>query len=96
MGKVGNRRYTSEFKQQAINLANDIGQSRASKQLGVHVANIQRWKSESEKQNKKIEKTTRWDLEVENKRLLQENIELKKVNQILKAAAAFFSRDHLK
>jgi hypothetical protein len=32
----------------------------------------------------------------EFKRLKAENDKLKKVNQILKAAAAFFSQDHLK
>lgn len=47
MGKKGNQRYTPEFKRQAANLANDIGVNKAAKELGVHVANIQRWKSES-------------------------------------------------
>lgn len=96
MGIKGNRRYTPEFKEQAVQLANDTSVNRAAKQLGVHMANIQRWKTQSEKENSKKLRTSKHDLEMENKRLQAENIELKKVNHILKAAAAFFSRDHLK
>ena len=42
MGKKTNREYSVEFKQQAAQLANEIGITRAAKRLGIHVANIQR------------------------------------------------------
>ena len=48
--------------------------------------------SKEEKNTKKV----KVNYEEENRRLQAENAELKKVNHILKAAAAFFSRDHLK
>lgn len=95
MGKKKNRQYTSEFKQQAAELAIRIGIGRAAEQLGVCVANVQRWKSDAKEgkpQSKKIEV----NLEAEVHRLRKENDELKKVNYILKKAAAFFSQDHLK
>jgi len=95
MGKKTNRQYTPEFKQQAAELAIRIGVGRAAEQLGVCVANVQRWKSDAKEgkpQSKKIE----GNLVDENRRLQKENDELKKVNQILKRAAAFFSQDHLK
>jgi len=95
MGKRTNRDYTLEFKHQAVELACEIGCTRASKQLGINVANIQRWKSKSE-ESKKSTKKVKVDYEEETRRLHAENAELKKVNHILKAAAAFFSRDHLK
>jgi transposase len=95
MGKKTNRQYTPEFKQQAAELAIRIGVGRAAEQLGICVANVQRWKSDAKEgkpQSKKIEE----NLVDENRRLQKENDELKKVNQILKRAAAFFSQDHLK
>ena len=94
MGKRTNREYTLEFKQQAVELAIEIGCTRAADKLGINVANVQRWKSKSEE--KKTIKKVKVDYEEENRRLHAEVAELKKVNHILKAAAAFFSRDHLK
>jgi len=95
MGKKKNRQYTLEFKQQAAELAIRIGVGRAAEQLGVCVANVQRWKSDA-KEGKPQSKIVQVSMEVENRRLQKENDELKKVNQILKKAAAFFSQDHLK
>lgn len=94
MNKRTNRRYTRDFKQQATDLASRVGVSRAAKQLGINVANIQRWKSKG----KVSSKATAGDinLEEENRRLQKEVDELKMVNMILKRAAAFFSQDHLK
>ena len=40
MGKFGNRKYTSDFKQQASELANKIGSRKAAEQLGVAVAEL--------------------------------------------------------
>ncbi len=94
MGKKKKRQYTLEFKQQAVSLSNRIGVSRASKQLGVPLANMQRWKSSKKQGNTKPSEST--NLENENRKLQKENDELRKVNQILKKAAAFFSQDHLK
>ena len=95
MGKKKNRQYTSEFKQQAAELAIRIGIGRAAEQLGVCVGNVQRWKTDAndgKPQSKKIQV----NLEDENRRLQKEVDELRKVNFILKKAAAFFSQDHLK
>lgn len=94
MGKHSNRKYTVEFKQQAVDLASRVGGSRAAEQLGIHPANIQRWKTKGVGNSKS--KSEGKNLEIENRRLQRENDELKKVNMILKRAAAFFSQDHLK
>jgi len=96
MGKIPKRKYTAEFKQQAVDLVSRIGVSKTSEQLGVHMANVQRWKTELKKVETKILKQTKTDVEEENRMLRRENEELKKVNHILKRAAAFFSQDHLK
>jgi transposase len=91
-----NRQYTLEFKQQAVDLANRIGFSKAGSQLGVETNNIRRWAKELSAIGQAEAKKTKTSLEEENRRLQRENDELKKVNHILKRAAAFFSQDHLK
>lgn len=100
MGRGPKRQYTLEFKEQAVDLALRVGATKASEQLGVAMANLQRWKHEVKapeaKATAKAEKQTKAFLEEENRRLQRENEELKKVNHILKRAAAFFSQDHLK
>ncbi len=70
----------------------------ATRQLGLKENAIQNWKNKYkfEIQND-LEKKMNTNSESEEiKRLKKENEELKKVNYILKRAAAFFSQDHLK
>ena len=96
MGRQTKRQYTLDFKQQAADLAIRIGFAKAAEQLGVCVANIRRWEKESKKSESRESKKTKSGLEAENLRLQREVEELRKVNHILKRAAAFFSQDHLK
>jgi transposase-like protein len=84
------RTFTKEFKQQAVNLANQMDASRkAASQLGINESQIREWKKRlaTEKSIKAIEPT--FSVE-EFQRLQKENEKQKKVIQILKSAAAFF------
>jgi transposase len=94
MGKSTKRHYTLEYKEQAVELASRIGVSRTARQLGVGVSSVHQWKKNADKD--KPSNKNQVDFEQENRRLQKENEELKKVNYILKRAAAFFSQDHLK
>lgn len=96
MGKRTVRKYTQEFKQQAAELANRMGITRAAEQLGVPVSSVDSWQKKIAKSGEQETKKSKESLEEENRRLKKENEELKKVNHILKRAAAFFSQDHLK
>lgn len=96
MGRRTNRKYTLEYKQQAVDLGIQVGFTKAAGQLGVCVANLKRWKKELGKSEATESKKSKAGLEEENRRLQRENDELRKVNHILKRAAAFFSQDHLK
>jgi transposase len=96
MGRGTKRQYTLDFKQQAADLAGRIGFAKAANQLGVCVANLRRWKKELGKSEARESKKSKAGLEEENRRLQREVEELRKVNHILKRAAAFFSQDHLK
>lgn len=91
------RKYTEEFKKQAVDLAKELDSiSRAATQLGISTVNIYDWR-------KKLDQVTPSSIELTNLaereelgRLRKEVSELKKINHILKSAAAFFSQDHLK
>lgn len=90
MGKSP-RTYTDDFKQDAVQLAKKIGPTEAAKKLGISDANIHNWR----KKYGDLPSVTESEAD-ELRRLRKENSDLRKANTILKAAAAFFSQDHLK
>ena len=96
MGRRMTRQYTLDFKQQAVDLACQNGFTKAANQLGVSVSNLHGWNKQLGKSEIKESKKSKAGLEEENRRLQREVDELRKVNHILKRAAAFFSQDHLK
>lgn len=83
--------YTEEFKRQAVELSIDLKSvAEAARQLGISDVNIHKWKAlYTPKSSSSVTESE------EIKRLKKENDELKKINYILKRAAAFFSQDHL-
>jgi transposase len=94
------RVYTEEFKRDAVKLAERLDSiARAAEQLGTSSVNIYEWKKKFgvEVSTKSIPAGDIAAAEREELlRLRKEVSDLKKVNHILKAAAAFFSQDHLK
>jgi len=90
------RTFTPEFKSQAVKLARELGSpTEAGKQLGVSESVIRVWMKKSEQISAVQVQDPSFSAE-EFRRVKAENEKLKKVNQILKSAAAFFSQDHLK
>ena len=94
------RKYSDQFKHQAVDLAKEIGMAAAERKLGVPHGNIRTWQSKIEAGGR-VSKTdvkapTMESLAEENRRLREELSKANKANIILKAAAAFFSQDHLK
>ena len=92
------KKYTNEFKLQALELVNQLGSyAAAARQLGIKDTQIHNWKAKFKFVLKKDTDAAQTNPEsAEIKRLKKENEELKNVNYILKRAAAFFSQDHLK
>jgi transposase len=84
--------YPEDFKVQAVTLAQQIGPTKAARQLGISGGSIATWR----RSHSKSITTSNLSIEEENRRLKAEIAEQKKVIHILKSAAAFFSKDHLK
>ena len=88
------RRFSPEFKQSAVKLAEKIGVSATAEKLGIHPNNLHRWK------NKRIfpmEKSQDIHaLQMEVKRLKKELSEEKAVVEFLKKTTAFFSKENIK
>lgn len=95
---MAKRRYTQEFKLEALNLAKDRGSFlAAARELGVTDSLLHSWakKFKFSLKSNKVENAVQVEQSEEIRRLKKENEELRKVNNILKKAAAFFSQDHL-
>lgn len=96
--------YTQEFKDRAIELAVDIGSTKAAEKLGLSGPNVigswKRWRSRKESEGAattgRITKPSYSDLEREVAELRKQLREEKKVTEILKDATAFFSQHRLK
>ena len=91
------RRFTKEFKSDAVGLVVEQGYSCAEvgRRLGVSENNVNRWVRQYRDKNESLstDGLTREQLEVELKRLRKENKRLEMEREILKKAAAFFANE---
>ena len=91
------RRFTKEFKADAVGLVVEQGYSCAEvgRRLGVSENNINRWVRQYRDKNESAstDGLTREQLEAELKRLRKENKRLEMEREILKKAAAFFANE---
>lgn len=91
------RKFTQEFKDDAVSLVIDQGYSCAEvgRRLGVSENNVNRWVRHYRQRNE-IESAnglTPAEMEAELKRLRKENKRLEMERDILKKAAAFFANE---
>lgn len=90
------RKYTREFKEEAVKLITEQGYqvAEAARNLGVHASVLGRWKREVEGVEEGA--SGNCDLkavQAEVNRLRKENKRLRLEREILKKAAAFFARE---
>ena len=92
------RRYEMSYKQEAVKLAEEIGATKASKELEIPQGTLDTWVSKSKKGELDTNTTPKRALSLadENKRLQQEVRELKRANEILRKASAFFAASQKK
>lgn len=96
MSKRQRRKFSDEFKEEAVKLISEQGYSiaEAARNLGINPNQLGRWKKE-------IENSTDGSsgpgnmaaMQAELKRLRKENKQLKMEREILKKAAAFFAKE---
>lgn len=93
------KRYTEEFKLEAVKLAERVGIPRAASELGVAHKSISNWiekfNPESREKAAKSSKSFQ-ELEAENRRLREEIGYIKRINEVLKKSAAIFSADQIR
>jgi len=89
------RTYDAEYRLEAVKLADEIGRTKAAKELNIPSGTIDTWVNRAKKGLLKGAGTsprTALTLAEELKRIQQENRELKRTNEILSKAAAFFAQ----
>ena len=88
-------KYTKEFKEEALKLADEIGVRKAAEQLGLKYNTLTDWRKQRKEQQSQPQLS-----EAEQARrireLEQELAELKRANDILKDALGFFAKDRKK
>jgi transposase len=102
MGKKGlvrYRKYTEEFKVEAIRLAESVGVAVAAKRLGVSDGNLRNWvnrvrggKVETADVTKPVKRSLT-EVEAENSRLRRELESAQLDLEIVKKAAAYFAKE---
>ena len=91
------KRYTKEFREQALRLSDDIGVKKAAEQLGVIYGTLADWRKQRTRQAKKPEVLmTKEEQKAENERLRKENTELLRAHEVLKDALSIFVKDRKK
>ena len=99
MGKRRPRKkYSEEFKREAVRLCQNRSVLEVAEALGVHNATLYKWEKEHVKEEREKEvalpsgNLSRKELEAENRRLKRENENLREEAEILKKASAYFAK----
>jgi len=100
-GKPTTRRYTPDEKEQAVRLVRQLRKElgtdhgtvyRVARQLGYGIESVRAWVKQADIDDGVTAGTTTAEAE-RIKRLEQENRELRRANEILKRASAFFAAE---
>lgn len=96
MSKRTRRKFSDEFKEEAVKLVVEQGYSlaEAARNLGINANMLSRWKREIEGAGDgEAQIGSNISVKAELKRLRKENKRLKMEREILKKAAAFFAKE---
>lgn len=96
MTKRKRKRYTREFKEEAVKLVTEQGYQvgEAARNLGIHPNMLSRWRSEILGDDESSSGSgSSNDVQAELQRLRKENKRLRMEREILKKAAAFFAKE---
>lgn len=89
------KRYSKEFREEALKLSDEIGVKNAAKQLGIAYYTLADWRS-IRRNKPPVKAPSEQELIIRNRELERENAELRTANEILKDALGFFAKDRRK
>ena len=89
--KASRNRYTDEYKQEALNLAERLGVGQAAQQLGLSAAQLYNWRGKRQQRQSQGGREQQQAAEI--LRLKRELAEAKEEAAILKKAALYFAKD---
>jgi transposase len=91
------RKYPQELRERAVRLWRESDPrppiAHVARQLGVHPEALRNWIRQDEADRGERDDRPTTDMLEENRRLRKENAELKRANEILKAASAYFAQE---
>lgn len=95
MNRKEYKRYTREFKLEAVRLAalGERPKAQIARELGIRVNQLRKWRLEFEAEERARPPKRPPNLEEDLGHLKRENVRLKEENEILKKAAIFFARE---
>lgn len=95
MGKRRPRRFSEEFRAEAVRLARESDRpvKAIAAELGISVTCLRNWLSEAPSEKQTTTKGRVLSLEEEVRQLKRDNERLREEREILKKATAFFARD---
>jgi len=88
--QVSRRRYSAEFKAEALGLAEQVGVAGAAKQLGLHESQLYAWRKKARYEASQSE--TEKALAIENAMLKRKLAKKEEELALLKKAAAYFAK----
>ena len=88
--QLGRRRYSAEFKAEALGLAEQVGVAGAAKQLGLHESQLYAWRKKVRYEASRSE--TEKALTIENAKLKRQLARQEEELTLLKKAAAYFAK----
>lgn len=90
------KKYSKEFKEEALKLSDEIGLKKAASQLGLQYYTLADWRKNRKANTKLPDSVTDADQRAHIRELERENNELRQANEILKDALGFFASDRKK
>ena len=90
------KRYSKEFKEEALKLSDEVGVKKAASQLGLQYFTLADWRKDRKAAAKLPDSATDTEQRARIRELERENNELRQANEILKDALGFFAKDRKK
>ncbi len=91
------KRYPDELRDRAVRLYRESDPRPTfrglAEQLGVHHEALRNWVRQAEADTGERDDRPSTDMLAENRRLARENAELRRVNEVLRAASAYFASE---